>query len=111
MKRGFNKAAAISYLGVGRRFFETNIIPTLDGKGVSAGTSLIFEREDLDIAWDQYKMMAGNMRHTEKSTWSKREQKPKASTRTLRSTLLTANTREHAFEKEASRLLGKQSST
>lgn len=110
MRRGFNKAAAIKYLGVGRRFFEANIMPCLDGKGTRAGTALIFEKEDLDTAWDKYKMAAGNMRHTEKSTWSKKVQRPKVSTHIERNTWLIANTKANAFEKEASRLLGRQSS-
>lgn len=63
MKRGFTKAEALSYLGVGRRFFDTHLMPYLKDKGVKAGTAVIFERSDLDSAWDRYKLLAGNERN------------------------------------------------
>jgi len=54
-KRNLNTQEAQHYLGVRRRFFESKIAPLLVGKGVRAGTSIVFERSDLDAAWDQYK--------------------------------------------------------
>lgn len=54
-KRGFNTQEAQTYLGVRRRFFDTNIAPRLAGKGTRAGPSIIYERADLDAAWDDYK--------------------------------------------------------
>lgn len=54
-KRGFTTQEAQAYLGVRRRFFETNIAPRLAGKGTPAGPSIIYERTDLDAAWDDYK--------------------------------------------------------
>ncbi len=54
-KRGFKTSEAREYLGVSRRFFETHMYPLLKDKGVKAGTSIIYERSDLDAAWDSYK--------------------------------------------------------
>ncbi|WP_156355698.1 hypothetical protein [Achromobacter sp. 2789STDY5608615] len=54
-KRGFTTQEAQAYLGVRRRFFDTNIAPRLAGKGTRAGPSIIYERSDLDAAWDDYK--------------------------------------------------------
>lgn len=62
MKRGFTKAESLRYLGVGRRFFDTHLMPYLKDKGVRAGTAIIFERSDLDYAWERYKLMVGNER-------------------------------------------------
>jgi hypothetical protein len=65
-KRGFNIQEAQAYLGVKRKFFDTNLAPLLAGKGTRAGTATIFERTDLDAAWDTYKeankLLAGNER-------------------------------------------------
>lgn len=36
-KRCFNTQEAMEYLGVKRRFFETTLAPTLEGKGIRAG--------------------------------------------------------------------------
>jgi hypothetical protein len=55
-KRGFTTQEAQAYLGVRRRFFEANIAPRLAGKGTPAGPSIIYERTDLDAAWDDYKV-------------------------------------------------------
>ncbi|CAB3648693.1 hypothetical protein CEY09_05325 [Achromobacter marplatensis] len=54
-KRGFTTQEVQAYLGVRRRFFETNIAPRLAGKGTPAGPSIIYERTDLDAVWDDYK--------------------------------------------------------
>lgn len=54
-KRGFTTQEAQAYLGVRRRFFDSNIAPLLVGKGTPAGPSTIYERTDLDAAWDAYK--------------------------------------------------------
>lgn len=62
MKRGYSKTEALVYLGVGRRFFDVHLMPYLEGKGVRAGTAVIFERSDLDTAWERYKLLAGNER-------------------------------------------------
>ncbi|MFY3334660.1 hypothetical protein ACOTEH_30665 [Achromobacter xylosoxidans] len=54
-KRGFTTQEAQAYLGVRRRFFDTNIAPRLAGNGTRAGPSIIYECSDLDAAWDDYK--------------------------------------------------------
>jgi hypothetical protein len=61
-KRCFNKAEAMEYLGIKRRAFETNILPLIQDKGVRIGTCFVFERLDLDAAWDSYKMNIGSER-------------------------------------------------
>jgi len=62
MKRCFNTQEAMDYLGVRRRFFVERIAPTLEDKKVRAGTSIVYEKADLDEAWDRYKLAAGSER-------------------------------------------------
>jgi len=45
-----------------RRAFDNNIAPLLAGKGVKVGVTLIYERIDLDSAWETYKLSAGEKR-------------------------------------------------
>src|SRR3546814_813417 len=54
-KRGFSTQEAQQYLGVKRRFFDNCLLPMRRDKGIRAGTSVIYERVDLDAAWDAYK--------------------------------------------------------
>ncbi|CUI38562.1 Uncharacterised protein [Achromobacter xylosoxidans] len=54
-KRGFTTQEAQAYLGVRRRFFDTNIALRLAGKVTRTGPSIIYKRCDLDAAWDGYK--------------------------------------------------------
>lgn len=65
-KRGFNIQEAQAYLGVKRKFFDTNLAPLLADKGTRTRTAMIFERTDLDAAWETYKeankLLAGNER-------------------------------------------------
>lgn len=56
MKRYFNKTEAMHYLGVKRRFFDNSLMPYLEGKTTKAGSALIFDRSDLDQAWESYKL-------------------------------------------------------
>jgi len=53
MKRGLTYLEAIDYVGVKRRTFDTQWRPHL--VAMSQGTSLIFDREDLDKLFDQFK--------------------------------------------------------
>lgn len=53
-KRGFTHAEAIAYLGIKRRAFDAQIRPLLKRQPVRCGTALIFDRFDLDEAWEQY---------------------------------------------------------
>lgn len=61
-KRCFNTQEAHDYLGVKRRFFDKHLAPLLAGKGIPAGTSVVYERADIDDAWNRYKLAAGNGR-------------------------------------------------
>jgi len=62
MKRCFNTQEAMDYLGVRRRFFAAHIAPALEDKKIRAGTSVVYEKADLDDAWDRYKLAAGSER-------------------------------------------------
>ena len=53
-KRGYSYAEAIAYLGIKRRAFERHIRPRLPPP-TPCGTSLVFERADLDRAWEDYR--------------------------------------------------------
>ena len=57
-KRGFNKVEAMRYLGVKRDSFERYFQPHLTA--VRIGTSLLFDRFDLDRVYDMIK--SGNER-------------------------------------------------
>lgn len=87
-KRCFNTVEAQQYLGIKRRFFETNLAPLLAGKGIQAGTSVVYERADLDAAWDRYKLAAGNERPAPKTgvrEWDVRKQVASTRRKTARS--------------------------
>ena len=58
-KRGFTYAEARDYLGLKRRAFEKYIRPRLPPP-TPCGTCLVFERTDLDRAWEAYR----RSRHT-----------------------------------------------
>ena len=53
MKRGLTYLEAINYVGVKRRTFDMQWRPRL--VAISQGTSLIFDREDLDRLFEQFK--------------------------------------------------------
>ncbi len=78
-KRGYNCQEAAQYLGIKRRAFEKHFRPFLTG--ASIGTSVIFDRFDLDRVLEEH--IQRNGRPVEKGgiTWA--ELKP-ASTRTSR---------------------------
>ncbi|MHA6905446.1 hypothetical protein [Ralstonia syzygii] len=80
-KRLFNTQEAMAYLGMKRKAFDTLIAPVLKGKGVKVGTSILFERCDLDAAWETYKIGAGSERPQEKGDSSWGVQKRRASTK------------------------------
>jgi hypothetical protein len=56
-KRGLNCQEAAAYLGVKRRAFERYIRPHL--ASVKLGTSVIFDRFDLDRVFEEYKGRSG----------------------------------------------------
>jgi len=53
-KRGYSYGEAIAYLGIKRRAFDRHIRPRLPPP-TPCGTSLVFERADLDRAWEDYR--------------------------------------------------------
>lgn len=53
-KRGFTCVGAMTYLGLRRRAFDKHIRPRLPPP-VPCGTSRVFERADLDRAWNHYR--------------------------------------------------------
>jgi hypothetical protein len=57
MKRGLNYLEAIVYVGVKRRTFDQQWRPHL--VAIAQGTSLIFDREDLDRLFERFKQDAG----------------------------------------------------
>lgn len=75
-KRGFRTHEALHYLGVGRRFFDAQLRPLLRDKGVRAGTSVIYEKEDLDSAWDAYKERELDRQARHQATIEKTPQAP-----------------------------------
>ena len=105
-KRGFNTQDAMTYLGVRSRFFDTHIAPMLKGKGVRAGTSIIYERADLDAAWDRYKLEAGSERtsHGDNKAWDAQKRKTEFSSRRMAVTKSTRHTESGAFEAMVSSL-------
>jgi hypothetical protein len=52
-KRGYTYAEAMRYLGLKRKAFEKHIRPRLPPP-TPCGTSRVFERADLDRAWEEY---------------------------------------------------------
>lgn len=52
-KRCFTTQQAYAYLGLKRRSFDLYIAPLLEGKAIRIGVSRLYERCDLDRAWDE----------------------------------------------------------
>lgn len=52
-KRGYTCAEAMAYLGLKRRAFNTHIRPRLPAP-TPCGTARVFQRVDLDRAWESY---------------------------------------------------------
>ncbi len=111
-KRGYSTAEAMAYLGVRRRTFDTVIKPLLDGRGVRAGTSIIYERQDLDDAWERYKLLQGSERVQPKGDmkWQHVHEGKVASprTRSLADGRSTPSTEGSAFANVVSRITGRQ---
>jgi len=59
MKRGLTYLEAIDYVGVKRRTFDVQWRPHL--VAIAQGTSLVFDREDLDRLFDVFKQSAGHI--------------------------------------------------
>ena len=56
MKRGLNQQEAMNYVGAKRRTWEVHWIPRLTG--IQQGVSLIFDRQDLDRVFEEFKREA-----------------------------------------------------
>lgn len=98
-KRCFNQTEAMAYLGVKAKFFQTQIRPRL--RGIKAGVSMIYERAELDQAWENYKMAVCGAAQEEK-TWDVHQ----VSTKTKKVDLtLTRPTKVTAFANAASKVL------
>lgn len=61
-KRGYSYAEAMAYLGLKRRAFDRHIRPRLPSP-IQCGTTHIFDRADLDRAWDEYCAGRAEARH------------------------------------------------
>jgi hypothetical protein len=70
-KRGYTYAEAMSYLSRKRKAFEKHTRPRLPPP-TSCGTGRVFEREDLDRAWEEY-CNARRAGRLEKSTSHERQ--------------------------------------
>lgn len=104
-KRCYSTLEAQQYLGVKRRFFDTHIAPLLNGKGIKAGTSVVYERHDLDAAWDRYKLSLGNERPAQpegSNKWDVQQQQASTRRRMAR-TRLMPSTESSAFAGAVSR--------
>ena len=78
-KRGYNCQDAAQYLGIKRRAFEKHFRPYLTG--TPFGTSVIYDRIDLDRILEEHKQRNGRPMENGGITWAKLKL---ASTRTSR---------------------------
>jgi hypothetical protein len=71
-RRGLNRQQAIDYLGIKGTFFDKKIRPKL--QGIKMGTSVIFDRLELDTVFDQIMLVGGDVGPTEKGAtqWPKK---------------------------------------
>ena len=106
-QRGFTHGQAPGYLGVKRKFFEKHIRPRTNP--VRCGTTLIFDRFDLDRAFDEYKAER-NGRPGEKggnNEWA--DQQSRASTGTKKAAgTSTRSTVVTDFAKASERIMAKR---
>jgi hypothetical protein len=73
-RRGLNRQHAIDYLGVKSSYFDKEIRPKLTA--MRMGTSVVFDRQDLDIAFERIKLALGDVGPTVKgeTQWPKEPQ-------------------------------------
>lgn len=67
-KRGFNCQEALHYLGIKRHAFEKYFRPLLSP--IRLGTSVVFDRIDLDRVLDEHKSRNGRPVEKGVSTWA-----------------------------------------
>lgn len=112
-KRCYTTGESLQYLGVKRRSFEAHILPQIRHKAIRIGNCVVFERTDLDMAWDRYKINAGSghVRSGEKGgVWSAERKTSGYIPTAITVTSSTDDTRGNAFDSAASRLLQRQRS-
>jgi hypothetical protein len=70
-RRGLNRQHAIDYLGVKSSYFDKEIRPKLTA--MRMGTSVVFDRQDLDIVFERIKLALGDVGPTVKgeAQWPK----------------------------------------
>lgn len=70
-RRGLNRQQAIDYLGVKGTHFDKEIRPRL--RGIKMGTSMVFDRLELDTIFDQIMLVVGDVGPTVKGVtqWPK----------------------------------------
>lgn len=99
-KRGYNCQEAAQYLGIKRRAFEKHFRPLLTG--ASIGTSVIFDRFDLDRILEEHIKRNGRPMEKGGFTWAKLKL---ASTRTSKdSGVSTGYTKALDFATVSSRI-------
>lgn len=110
MKRCYNTAEAMDYLGIKRRAFMLHIAP--QAKGVRIGNCVVYERTDLDAAWESYKITAGSERPGEpckgEHKWD--ERKRLASRKSVAGMTLIKSTKGSDFADVASSILSQRKS-
>ena len=106
-KRCYNTAESLDYLGIKRRSFEAHILPSLHGKGVRIGNCIVFEKIDLDHAWDSYKVSIGSegLRSRSKGEIWGAEKKSEFFRPVRAGSLSTEDIRGSAFDAAASQIL------
>lgn len=74
LRRGLNRQEAVAYLGIKGTFFDKEIRPKLIS--IKMGTSMIFDKLELDTIFDQFKLATGDVGPTEKGLekWPKEPQ-------------------------------------
>ena len=70
-RRGLNRQQAIEYLGIKSTYFDKEIRPLLHARKM--GTSMVFDRRELDSVFDQIMLVGGDVGPTEKGAtqWPK----------------------------------------
>lgn len=110
-KRCYTTSEAMAYLGVRRRTFDTVFKPLLAGKGVRVGTSVVYEKLDLDQAWETYKEQQGSARAVSPAGALKwHDQQSNAASTGVRTVpgKSMPNTGVSAFESVVSRITGRR---
>jgi hypothetical protein len=73
-RRGLNRQQAIDYLGIKGTYFDKEVRPLLHAQKM--GTSMVFDRYELDSVFDQIMLAAGDVGPNEKgiTQWPKEPQ-------------------------------------